>query len=144
MTLVETINKAWGWTGVAAHSIHHKSPMGHIVFSDSNDCFYYLDTDGLDLSKLGLKQEAEEYLASEDAQEVWLAANLVNAARKRLGDAPEGNVFTLHPLALLEGRYSADEMIICSHAELITFTGDSARQLKDLPEGAQFQIEVVD
>ena len=144
MSVLEALRDGWGWTEVAFADVHRVSPMGHLLLSDTEGCFHYLDADGLRIEALGNEQAAAAHFAKDETREVWQAAALVEAARERLGDCPEGSVYTLTPLALLEGNYSHESLWICPLEELIRFTGNVARQLKDLPDGAEYRIVIGD
>ena len=144
MSLVGVFNESWSWTGFTASRVRAHSPMGHLILSDAEENFAYLDTDGLSLIPLGSREEAEAHLAHEEAQDLWWGGELIASARERLGEAPQGSVYSLKPIALLNGDYSPGNVWIISLEELIAFTGDAARQLKDLPEGAQYAIKVTD
>ena len=142
MSAIDALRSGWGWTLIEFAEIHAVSQMGHLLFSDTDGCFHYLDPDLGRIEALGNEQAARTHFAKEETREVWQAIALVEAARERLGDCPEGSVYTLKPLALLEGDYSPDNLWICQLDELIRFTGDMARQLKDLPDGAQYRIVI--
>ena len=144
MSVVGALNDGWGWTGIKAAKVHDQSPMGHLIFASSEGCFYYLDVDGMRIETLGTADAVQAHFATREAQELWSGGALVDAARNRFGELPEGHVFNLEPLALLQGQYEADQMCVLPLEDLIRFTGDAARQLKDLSDGAQFQVKVVD
>ncbi|MEM6908601.1 MAG: T6SS immunity protein Tdi1 domain-containing protein [Pseudomonadota bacterium] len=144
MSLVDVFNESWSWTGFTASRVRAQSPMGHLILSDAEENFVYLDTDGLSLIPLGSREEAEAHLAQEEAQDLWWGGDLIANAREKLGEPPEGSVFSLTPAALIEGRYELENIWIISLEELIAFTGQAARQLKDVPDGAQIIIEVTD
>ena len=144
MTLVEVVNEAWGWTGLTATRIVAQSPMGHLVLSDTEDGFFYLDPDGMAVIPLGHEAEAKAHLASAEAKELWSGGALVAEAQKRFGEPPDGSVFTIKPHAMIEGRYEPESLCVMPLDELIRFTGDVAQQIKDLPDGSQIQIEVTD
>ncbi|QFT78816.1 T6SS immunity protein Tdi1 domain-containing protein [Erythrobacter sp. THAF29] len=144
MSLVETINEAWGWSGITITRVRAQSPMGHLVVSDADDCFYYLDPDGMAIIALGSREDAQAHLDDEEAKQLWFGGELVASAREVLGEPPEGSVLTLKPHAMLAGEYAPENMCILPLEELIAFSGQIALQLKDLPEGAQFEIKVTD
>ena len=144
MSLVDIVNENWGRTGIEVSRVRAQSPMGHLVLSDAQENFFYLDPDGMAIIPLGSRQEAQAHLDSEEAQELWWGGELIATARETLGEPPEGSVFSLKPRALIEGQYAPENIWIISLEELIAFTGDVARQLKDLPDGAQIKIEVTD
>ena len=144
MSLVDAFNESWGWTGIVAERIRAQSPMGHLVLSDEDEQFYYLDTDGMAIIPLGTQVDAEAHLALEEVQELWWGGDLVEAGKALLGEPPEGSVLSLKPEALIQGQYVPENLWIIPLEELIAFTGAVARQIKDLPDGAQIKFEVTD
>lgn len=144
MTVLDALRDGWGWTEIAFAEVHAVGPTGHLLVSDTDRCFHYLDPELGTIDALGSEQAARAHLAREDVREVWEARALVEAARERLGDCPEGSVYTLTPAALLKGDYAPGNLWICRLEELVRFTGDVARQIRDLPDGAQYRIEISD
>ena len=142
--LLHAINSGWGWTGTTITKVHDISPMGHMILSDGDGQFHYLDTDGMELSILGDKAAVAARMAEADFQELWSGGALVESARARLGEPPEGSVFTLSPIKWIEGDYSDENMVILPLAEIAFLSGDLARQLEDLPDGASVKMKVVD
>lgn len=124
--------------------VHAQNLMGHLVLSDAQDAYFYLDPDGMQVIALGTREDALAHLKGEEAKELWSGGKLVDAARQKFGDPPQGCVFTLKPHAMVEGRYDIDEVCILPLDELIRFSGDVARQIHDLPDGSQIQFEVTD
>jgi hypothetical protein len=144
MSPLDALRSGWGWTGIDFAEIQAVSPMGHLLFTDTDGCFYYLDPGLLAITPLGNEAAARAHFTQEETELIWRALPLVEAARKRLGECPEGSIYSPGPLALLEGRYEAEELCILPLAELIGFTGDVARQIKDLPSGSKYRIKIVD
>jgi hypothetical protein len=144
VSLVKAVNEGWGWTGLTAARVLAQSPMGHLVLSDAEDKFFYLDPDGMAIIPLGTEAEAKAHLASDEAKELWSGGALVAEGYKRFGNPPEGSVFTIKPHAMIEGRYEPESLCVMPLDELIRFTGDVAQQIKDLPDGSQIQIEMTD
>ena len=118
--------------------------MGHLVISDSEGRFHYLDPDGMSVVPLGSQDDAQAYLDEPEAKELWWGGELVSRAREVLGEPPEGSVISLKPHAMVAGEYSAENMCILPLEELIAFSGSIAEQLKDLPDGSQVQLKIVD
>jgi hypothetical protein len=144
MSVLEALKAGWGWTEIEFAEVQHVSPMGHLLLSDADGCFHYLDPELQTIEALGNEEAARAHFAMDETKKVWQAASLVEAARERLGECPEGSVYSLTPLALLAGDYSPDNLWIISLEELIRFTGDVARQTKDLPDGTEYRIEIGD
>jgi len=76
------VNKGWNWCGLNATTVHAVSPMGHLLLSDDEGCFYYLDTDGMELTPLGDEDAAKVHFAKEETQDIWQATALVEGARQ--------------------------------------------------------------
>ena len=144
MNLIKTINSYWGWTGVVAERVRAQSPMGHLLISDAQDSFYYIDPDGMAIVALGSREQAQAHLDEPEANQLWCGGELVESARGLLGEPPEGSVFALKPHAMLAGEYAPENMCIMPLEDLIAFSGDVARQIKDLPDGSKIRIEVTD
>lgn len=136
------VNEGWSWAGLEATTIHATSRMGHMLLSDKDGCFYYLDIDGMRLLRLGDQAAAKAHFDKDETREIWQATALVEGARQRLGEPPEGSVFTLSPRNWIDGKYSVENMVILPLVEIAHLSGDIARQLKDLPDGAKVRIEL--
>ena len=144
MNLVDAINDSWGWTGISVSRVRAQSPMGHLVLSNQEDCFFYLDPDGMAIVPLGNRVDAQAHLDDAEAQELWWGGELVAKARELLGEPPEGSVFALTPHAMISGEYAPENMCILPLQELVAFSGDAARQLKNLPDGTEINLKVTD
>ena len=144
MSLVDAVNESWGWTGISVTSVRAQSPMGHLVLSDADQQYFYLDPDGMSIIALGDQKAAQVHLDTEEAKELWFGGELLTKGIELLGEPDAGSVITLKPLSLLEGAYAPENLCILPIEELIRFTGESAEQLKDLPDGAEFRVEVTD
>ncbi|WP_298334756.1 hypothetical protein [uncultured Erythrobacter sp.] len=118
--------------------------MGHLLVSDPDEQFFYIDPDGMAVLPLGTKEEAQAHLDGEEANELWWGGELLKKGLERLGEPPEGSVINLKPMCLLEGNYSPENLWIVSLEELIHFTGSATEQIKDLPDGSQFELKIVD
>ena len=144
VNLVGAVNEAWGWTGITASRIWAQSPMGHLLVSGPDEQFFYIDPDGMAVLPLGTKEEAQAHLDGQEANELWWGGDLVEKARAILGEPPEGSVINLKPEKLIEGDYSPENMWTWPLIELVHFTGSVAEQIKDLPDGSQIKLEIVD
>ena len=141
--LLAAVSTGWGWTGIQPRTIAAVSPFGHIVIEDVSAVYWYLDPEMRALTRIADDPgQLFAYMNDPEIREIWQAETLVDAARTRLGEPGEGHCYTLEPLALLKGDYSPDNLCILPIAELIHFSGDVERQIKDLPEGSTFQLKV--
>jgi hypothetical protein len=144
MTPLDALRDGWGWTEIKFAEIRAVSRMGHMVLTDVEGCFYHFDPGLFAIKPLGNEEAARVHFADEDTRSAWQALALVETARERLGECPEGSIYSLRPIALMEGNYIPDELCILPLAELISFTGEIARQTKDLPPDSKLRIKIGD
>ncbi|EIZ78224.1 hypothetical protein WSK_3199 [Novosphingobium sp. Rr 2-17] len=139
---VNALNAAWGWTGVRFAEVVAHSLMGHLVVVDADDGYHYVDPDLGNVVPLGDETAAKEHMDKRETQVLWRANTLVDAAVKRLGPVAMGEVYSLTPQALIAGDYAPENLIRVDLIDLIFTTGDIARQVRDLPDGAPVQLKV--
>jgi hypothetical protein len=144
MSVIDALRDGWGWTGIDFGEIHAVSPMGHVLFSDKEGCFHHLEPEVMTVTALGGEAAAAAHFADPDVKLAWQALGLVEPARERLGECPEGFVYSLTPMALIEGDFKPENVWIVSLEELIRFSGDMAHQTKDVSDGSQIRIRIVD
>ena len=85
-------------------------------------------------------QELQQVRSSND----WTMERLVAIATASLGAPGEGRCFCLKIPGVLGGKYEAANLGTISVLELISFSGDVAFQIKDLPDGATVRFKIVD
>lgn len=143
-SLLDALRQGWSWTGIDFAEITAISKMGQLIVTDTAGTFYHLDPEVRQLVRIGSDAEIPAYFANPEVELIWRAEALVEAARQRLGELPEGYVYTLKPQALVAGDYAHENLCMLPVAELISFAGDFERQTKDWPDGTRFQFKVTD
>ncbi len=141
---LHALRQAWGWTHVDFAEIVGQSLMGHLLVIDCAGTYHYLDPDLLNLTALGGEAAARAHMAQDETKLIWRADALVDAATERLGFTAMGEVYSRTVSALLSGDYGHEHLLRISLVELIYLTGDLARQVHDLPDGAQVQVKVIE
>jgi len=143
--LVDDVRDYWSFTGILPQRIMAVSPFGHLIVRDHERRFWYLDPELRTLEMVADDEAAlVHYMEQPDVREIWEAAALVEQASALLGPPPPGRCFSLKPMALLAGDYASKDFWHPTVSELIRFSGSVAEQTRDLPEGAKYQIKVVD
>lgn len=143
--LVEAVRSHWGWAGIEPAQVTAISPFGHLVLRDRQGAFWYLD---LELRTLDRIAEDETglfaHMGDPEVREMWQADALVTRAKDKLGAAPEGHCYSLSIPALLEGNYASDDFWLPPVTELIACMGDIERQIRNLPDGSNITLKLVD
>ncbi|WP_260926862.1 hypothetical protein [Novosphingobium sp. 9] len=141
--VLRTLKREWGWTGVDFATVLMVSRMGHLVVADADGTVHYLDTDTRELLRLGTEAQAEQYLADPEVQLVWRAEALVAAVRERLGATAPDEVYARTAEAMLNDTYDIQSFIKLPLTQLISFTGQVAHQMRDMPEGTPVKLKAV-
>ena len=81
-------------------------------------------------------------LGSQEFLSEWEMIDLVRQARETLGTPGIGRCYCLKIPGVLGGEYGGDNLATISIQELIAFSGDIGRQIKDLPDGREIDLVV--
>lgn len=143
--LLEDIHAGWGWTGVAPNRIVTLNRFGNVIFEDCDGKYWRICPEELSLSLLGADSFEFEAVKSEPSfQSDWELPALAATAKAKLGPLKEGRAYCLKLPVVLGGKYDESNVGEIGLSELMRVSGDLARQLKDLPDGSEIQIRVVD
>lgn len=143
--LVEAVRNGWGWTGIDPEAVTATSPFGHAIVRDTEGAYWYLDTELRTLERIAT-DEAGLFAHMNDpgVREAWEALVPLERARELIGEPGPGRCYSRAILSLLEGKFDRDDFWHPPITELISVMGDIERQTASLPEGAKYQIKVVD
>ncbi|MEM6504452.1 MAG: T6SS immunity protein Tdi1 domain-containing protein [Planctomycetota bacterium] len=142
MSMIGTIREAWGWCGLEPVEVEHQNAFGNLIVRDANAAFWRICPEELSAEQICCNEgELTELMKSDQFIEDWAMDAMVREARRVHGDLSEGRVYCLKAPAVLGGAYEADNYGTILLSELISFSGDVAQQIKDLPEGAQIELD---
>ena len=143
--MLNIIRQSWGWTGLDPAAIVGVNEFGNVLVRSADDTFWRIYPEELSGKLLGRTQcEFDATWRDDVFQHDWQMTRLVQIACAKLGPPGTGRCFCMKLSSGLGGRYEEDNFGIISHEELITFTGDVARQIKDVPDGATIQFTLDD
>ena len=141
--MVEAINASWKWMQVEAKEVVRTNLFGNIIFNDVQGKFWRLCPEKLSCDLIAVDQEGlDSIIGQEEFQADWEMEDMVEAAKSKLGDLPEGSVYCLKFPPVLGGSYDESNLGTIDHEALIKFSGEMAFQIKDLPDGAKFNIDL--
>lgn len=69
---------------------------------------------------------------------------LVSLAHDHCGPLTEGRKYCLKIPGVLGGAYGTNNLAIAPQIDLVRMSGDIARQIEELPNGAQIKLRVVE
>lgn len=138
MELLEIVRESWGFTGLVPARIVDTNAFGNVLVEDVHGQPWRICPE--ELSCAPLVASMDELRSSTD----WTMERLVLLATASLGTPADGRCFCLKIPAVLGGKYEAENFGTITVEELIAFSGDCAFQIKDLPDGAQVELKIVD
>jgi len=118
--------------------------FGNLIVRATDGAYWRICPEELSCKKIA--DNAEQFAALSATDEFrtdWEMARLVEQARQTLGPLAAGRCYCLKLPAVLGGSYAADSMGTISRRELVSFSGDIAEQLKDVPDGSHIKLKIV-
>ncbi|CAH1672339.1 MULTISPECIES: T6SS immunity protein Tdi1 domain-containing protein [unclassified Chelatococcus] len=111
--------------------------------ADEHGAVLMLEPAAMNITRIAAS-EGEFWKALVTDPEGWLLRPLVDRCRTAgLHPSPEQCLaFTTMPV--FGGRYEVENIWLCTRREWLSATADMWRQIRDLPDGTQVQIRVVD
>ena len=139
------IRGAWAWAGLEPAAIVDINEFGNVLVLDTVGRYWRVCPEELAADVVAQNEPEFQRLRS-DATFIddWRMAPLVEKACSKLGPLPEGRCYCFKIPAVLGGAYDASNFGTISTRELISFAGDLAHQIRDLPDGSRVRLETTD
>lgn len=145
MSIVEEIKESWGWVGIEPEEVVGENDFGNLMIKDIEGKYWRLCPEDVYCEVIAQNREELDKLSSDqEFLEDWYMQALVEKAQEHLGLLTEGQKYCLVTPGVLGGEYAISNIKTVPLIELIRFSGDLANQIKDLPDGAQIKLKVVD
>lgn len=145
MSLIDEIKDAWGWVGIEPEEIVGENEFGNLMIRDCDGRYWRLCPEDVYCNVVAENREKLDALSKDQAFLAdWYMASLVTQARENLGALRKGWKYCLAIPGILGGEYDISNIKTAPLVEMIRFSGDIGRQIKDLPDGAQIELKVVD
>lgn len=143
MDVTENVNTSWGWIGIEAVEVIEENDFGNLLIRDSSSRFWRLCPEELECELIAAnQQQLDKLLNDEEFLIDWHMSALVEVAKKTLGTLCEGRKYCLAIPGRLGGEYDISNIKTIALNELISFSGNLAHQIKDLPPGAKVKLNV--
>ena len=143
--MVEEIREAWGWIGMDPHELVGTNAFGNVIVRDRVGAYWRICPEDLSCEVIAPTDEKYQALCGDpEFIEDWEMTALVVLAQKKLGLLPADQSYCLKLPAPLGGEYDVENFGLVPTAELIRFSGDLARQMRESPDGAKINIQIVE
>ncbi|MFD1341572.1 T6SS immunity protein Tdi1 domain-containing protein [Litorisediminicola beolgyonensis] len=144
-TVLAAVAEAWEWTGIEPARLLARNAFGNLLIEDRVGTTWRIVPEELACEPVADSAAERDALLSEPGfVEDWEMLRLVTVAIHTLGAPAPGRVFHLVHPAPLGGDYTPENMRIVPLLEQISFSGEVALQIRDLPDGAEVRLRVIE
>jgi len=144
MNLLEEIKQAWGWTGIKPVEVVTDNEFGNLILKDEDDKFWRLCPEDVYCDIIAKSiPEYNELIQNEEFMDDWFMAAMVSDAEKSLGKLKTEHKYHMVIPGILDGEYGGKNIKIVPWVEIIRFSGDLAKQIKDLPDGSKIELKTI-
>ena len=144
MSIVEEIKEAWGWVGIDPVEVVGENDFGNLMIKDVEGKYWRLCPEDVYCEVVAENRKELDALSTDhEFLEDWYMKALVEVAKDTLGPLEEGRKYYLVIPGALGGEYVISNIKTAPLVEIIRYSGDVGKQIKDLPDGAQIKLRVI-
>jgi hypothetical protein len=141
-SLLESIQEGWLWAIGTPVRVVAVNSFGNVIVQNSNGQFYRIIPENLEYVFLCDSEDALDKIARESAFAFdWDMKLLREQAERALGRLTTNECYHLVIPATLGGAYAISNIKKIPIGEWLSFSGNVAQQIKDLPDGAHVQFK---
>lgn len=145
MSLVEEVRQSWGWVGIDPVEVVGENDFGNLIIKDEDGRYWRLCPEDCYCKVIAANRtELDALSTNQDFLEDWYMAALVSLANDLCGPLSEGRKYCLKIPGVLGGAYGGENLATAPQLELVRFSGHIARQIEELPDGAQIKLRVTE
>jgi hypothetical protein len=141
-TLEVAILDGWGWMLSGPIEVLETNNFGNAIFETGDGLIYRIIPEDLTCTEIAQTrndlqslQQSPKFIAD------WEMRRLVAEAEQIHGKLESGECYHLVIPSVLGGAYSCENIRRISMTEWLSASGDIARQIKDLPDGAEVRLK---
>lgn len=145
MNILNEVKDNWGWVGINPTEVVTENDFGNLILKDADDKFWRLCPE--DIYCEVVAESIDEYnklITDPEFLNDWNMTVMVDEAMEMLGPLKEGYKFYLIIPGVLNGEYSGTNIQTAPFVEIIRLSGELGNQIKDLPDGAEIKLKVID
>ena len=145
MNIVEVIRESWGWIGIDPVEIVGENDFGNLIIRDANGKYWRLCPEDVYCEVVAEnRKELDALSTDQEFLEDWNMQLLVEQATEKLGALEDGRKFHLAIPGVLGGEYGIANIRTVPLIEQIRFSGDVGKQIQELPDGTQIELQVIE
>jgi hypothetical protein len=145
MELLTSIHESWSWTGIKPSQVVGDNSFGNLIIKDEVGLYWRLCPEDLYCKVVAnSRAELDTLSHTQEFLEDWYMVNLEAAAKEQLGPLRPGYKYCLKIPGVLGGEYGGSNLATVPLVELVAVSGHMAREIQDLPNGAQIRLRVTE
>ncbi len=145
MNVIETLKAAWGWVGIKPVEVVAENEFGNLIIKDEQDQFWRLCPEEVYCKVIADSiYEYNKLIQDDDFLNDWNMTVMVNEAIEMLGPLEQGYKYYMVIPGVLDGEYGGENFKTAPLIKIIEFSGNLGRQIKNMPDGAEIQLKVID
>ena len=91
MSIIDLINKGWGWQGINAVELIDENEFGNIIFKSEDESYWRILPENPECIMIASNQNEFDILKMDDEFQIdWQMKNLVYMAKLKIGKLEEG------------------------------------------------------
>jgi hypothetical protein len=142
INILEEVKQAWGWVGIDPVELVTENEFGNLIIKDAKDQFWRLCPEDVYCEIVANSIAAyNELIQDEEFLDDWFMTTMVEEAKKSLGELKPDRKYHLVIPGVLGGEYTGKNIKTVPFIELIRFSGDLGKQIKDLPDGSEIELK---
>jgi hypothetical protein len=139
--LLQAISEGWSWKLGRLVEVVATNRFGNAIVSNEAGQYFRIVPEEWQCELLATSAcDLEEKRMRADFIRDWEMLPLVARAEAAHGPLAEGQVYCLVVPGVLGGKYAEENIRKISLLELLSYCGDMARQMDDVPDGVQVKI----
>jgi hypothetical protein len=145
MNIINEIKESWGWVGINPTEIVAENDFGNLIIKDAGNKFWRLCPE--DVYCEVIAESIDDYnqlINDHEFLNDWYMTVMVDEAIEMLGPLKEGYKYYLEIPGALNGDYSGSNIKSAPFVDIIRLSGELGKQIKDLPDGAEVKLKVID
>ena len=145
MDIIEELRQSWGWVGIDPLEVVGENDFGNLIIKATDGrCWRLCPEDCYCAVIANNRAELDVLSSDQEFLQDWYMSALVSLANEKIGPLSDGMKYCLKIPGVLGGEYGGDNIATAPLVELVSLSGDIARQIDSLPDGAQIKLHVVE
>ncbi|MBD8240413.1 MULTISPECIES: T6SS immunity protein Tdi1 domain-containing protein [Pseudomonas] len=145
MNILHVLRDSWGWAGIDPVEVVGATAFGNLMVRDEQGHYWRVCPEALSCEVIAETRAALDEVSKDQVfLHDWYLQPMVDHAEEMLGPLAQGEVYHFVISPVLGGEYASDNVRRLDHVEQLRFCGDLAREIKNLPDGAQVKLRIVD